>query len=190
MAGSSTAARSRNFDRSQPRTGPVGRLARLVLAVLLGWQAYDVWADRSFIVKDLDPGVLVLTGFAVFAVHQFAGLAGLGRQALVLIAAMLTGSAVLAAVLEHTVWSAPLSWFVWGLDLAALTAVAATALAAAVLGTPGCEIGVFRDVARRLRREPGGADALFCLVGLHRLDTWEARQRWHQAVERGERDHA
>lgn len=28
--------------------------------------AYDLWTDRTFIFKDLDPGLLVLTGFAVF----------------------------------------------------------------------------------------------------------------------------
>jgi len=73
-------------------------------------------------------------------------------------------------------WAAPLSWLVWGLDLGVLVVIAAASLVAVILGTPGCEVGVVRDIARRLRSEPGGTDAVFCPAGLHQLDAWEARR--------------
>lgn len=191
MATEPTAAGPRGagsaHEGGAPRTGPVGRLARLLLGAALGWLAYDLWADRAFIVRELDPGLLVLTGFAVFGAYHIAGLAGLGRVMLAVLAVAGAGSAVLAAVLEGTVWAAPVSWLVWGLDLGVLVAIAASTLVAAIIGTPGCEIGVFRDIARRLRREPGGTDALFCLVGLHHLDAWEARRPWRHAADRGVR---
>lgn len=164
-----------------PHTGPVGRLARLLLAAALGWVAYDVWSDRSFIVAQAEPGVLVLTAFAAVGAYYIAGLAGLGKEVLVLIAVGGAVSAVLTAVLEGTLWAAPLSWYVVGLDLVVLVLIVAATIIAVILGTPGCEVGAFRDIARRLRREPGAPDALFCLVGLHRLDAWEARRSWRRS---------
>lgn len=145
MATEPTAAGPRGagsaHEGGAPRTGPVGRLARLLLGAALGWLAYDLWADRAFIVRELDPGLLVLTGFAVFGAYHIAGLAGLGRVMLAVLAVAGAGSAVLAAVLEGTVWAAPVSWLVWGLDLGVLVAIAASTLVAAIIGT--CCVSVF-----------------------------------------------
>ncbi|MGH2845503.1 MAG: hypothetical protein ACRDL0_05705, partial [Thermoleophilaceae bacterium] len=51
-------------------------------------------------------------------------------------------------------------------------------LVATVVGTPGCELGVVSDLRFRLRRRTHQAEAMFCVVGLHKLDAWEARRAW------------
>lgn len=163
------------------RTGPVGRLARMLLAASLAWLAYDLWVDRTFIFnEDPESGLLILTAFAVFATYYIARLAGLGRPVLALLAVAAGASAALAIWLHGVVWAPPLTWLVWGVDLGIVVVVAVAFLMAVAVGTPGCEVGVFREVARRLRRETSGDDVLFCLIGLHRLDAWEARQPWHR----------
>jgi len=163
-----------------PRTGPIGRLARILLAALLGWLAYDLWVDRSFIFAEAEPGVLILTGLAAYGVHHTGALIGRGRQALAVLAATATVSAATALVIEGRIWAAPLNWFVWGLDLGILVFVAVALLAAVALGTPGCEVGVLRELPRLLRRGPKRAEVVSCLAGLHQLDAWEARRPWHR----------
>lgn len=164
----------------QPRTGAVGRLVRLLLAALLGWFAYDLWVDRAFILAEAEPGILVLTAFAGYGLYQIAGLVGWGRQILAVLAVTAAASAAVALVLAGAIWAAPLTWLVWGIDLAVLVVVALALLVAVVLGTPGCEIGVVHELVRRRRGEADGADALFCVVGLHQLDAWETRRPWHR----------
>ena len=46
---------------------------------------------------------------------------------------------------------------------------------AVVVGTRGCEIGVWADIAARLRGRP--ASPPLCVIGLHHLDDWELRRR-------------
>jgi hypothetical protein len=48
-------------------------------------------------------------------------------------------------------------------------------LLAAVLGTRGCEIGVWADIAARRRGRP--ASPPLCIVGLHQLDDCELRRQ-------------
>jgi hypothetical protein len=162
-----------------PRTGPVGRTARLLLAAALAWAAYDLWRDRTFIFAEADPGLLVLSGFAVYGVHHSAALVGRGRQALAALAGLTILAAAIALMHAGMVWAAPLTWLVWGLDLAALAITSLALLVAVVIGTPGCESGVFRELTRR-RRHTRGEQVDFCLAGLHRLDAWEAHRPWHR----------
>jgi len=55
--------------------------------------------------------------------------------------------------------------------------LAASALAV-VLGTPGCEIGVWNELRTRARCGSfRPEDGLACIVGLHLLDGWEERRR-------------
>lgn len=159
-----------------PRTGPVGRLARLALAAPLAWTGYDLWVDRGFIFAELDPGLLVLTGFAVYGAHQTGALIGRGKQALAALAVVAVAAAALATV-QGNLWAAPLSWLVWGLDIGFVALVSGTLLAAVVSGTPGCELGVLAELTRKLRHQAHRGEAMFCLAGLHKLDAWEARRR-------------
>ncbi len=68
-----------------------------------------------------------------------------------------------------------MSDLVWALDAAILLQTIVALPIAVVLGTPGCEIGVWGDIAARLRGEP--ASPPICIIGLHHLDEWEARRR-------------
>jgi hypothetical protein len=67
---------------------------------------------------------------------------------------------------------------VWWFDLLMLLEIIVALLIAIVLGTPGCEVGVWPALAARARgtaSEPGVG--LACLVGLHFVDAWEADMR-------------
>ena len=81
-----------------------------------------------------------------------------------------TAAAVTAIVGElgsGAVWGSPLSDLVWALDAAILLQTIVALPIAVVLGTPGCEIGVWGDIAARLRGEP--ASPPICIIGLHHL---------------------
>jgi hypothetical protein len=69
----------------------------------------------------------------------------------------------------------PLSDLVWTLDVAMLLETVVALVLAVVLGTRGCEIGVWADIAARLRGRP--ASPPLCIIGLHHLDDWELRRR-------------
>jgi hypothetical protein len=73
------------------------------------------------------------------------------------------------------VWGSPLSDLVWALDVAMLVETIAALPLAVALGTPGCEIGVWAEIAARLRGRP--ASPPLCIIGLHHLDQWELRRR-------------
>jgi hypothetical protein len=95
--------------------------------------------------------------------------------ALTVLAAAVAVAAVVGGVRAGAVWGSPLSDLVWTLDVAMLLETIIALLLAAVLGTPGCEIGVWADIAARLRGRP--ASPPLCIIGLHHLDEWELRHR-------------
>jgi hypothetical protein len=172
-------------DRSVlPRTGPVSRLTRLLLAALLGWLAYDVGT-----IPDLDefrePGLVLLTGFAVYGLYS-AVAAVLGARwavrAVQTLTVLAVGAATGAAVTSGSVWSAPLTWLMFGLDVAVLAFIAVALMASVFVGAPGCETGSVQQLAARLpgRTPPKDHEVHFCLAGLHRLDAWEAGQPWQR----------
>ena len=107
---------------------------------------------------------------------QLSALAGLASA---LLTAGLIGQFAFDAA-----WGSPLSDLVWSFDALMLVETIAALLFAIVLGTPGCEIGVWPELiarARGTRFEPAQWPA--CLVGLHYLDEWEARH--HPRRDRG-----
>jgi hypothetical protein len=97
------------------------------------------------------------------------------RVALVLLGAAAALAAAVGEVRAGEVWGSPLSDLVWTLDAAMLLQTVVALLLAVVLGTRGCEIGVWDDIAARLRGRP--ASPPLCIVGLHHLDNWELRRR-------------
>ena len=159
-----------------PRTGPIGRVARLLLAAGVIWSGYELWFDRDLILAEWDEGLLILTGLVVYGLRQIAVVFDRGPLAVALLAAGLMAASAWAILWEGSLWAPPLSWLVWGVDFGFLVVLSALLLVATVAGTPGCEIGVIGEVTRRLRRQTHQAEAMFCLVGLHKLDDWEARK--------------
>jgi hypothetical protein len=173
------------------RTGAVGRAVRLLLALGLAYglgtlvdqggpasvRAPETLTDAPFV-------VLTTAMVAVYAilVSQLAKLVAgeavarmAWRVALVVLAAAAAIAAVVGEVGSGPVWGSPLSDLVWALDVAMLVQTVVALLLAVALGTRGCEIGVWAEIAARLRGRP--ASPPLCIVGLHHLDDWELRRR-------------
>ena len=108
----------------------------------------------------------IVAGEAVAKTARIAALALLGAGAAV--------AAVVGELHAGAVWGSPLSDLVWTLDATMLLETIVALPIAVVLGTPGCEIGVWADTAARLRGGP--ASPPICIIGLHHLDEWQARR--------------
>jgi hypothetical protein len=176
-----------------PRTGPVGRFARLLLAVVLAVSLYSI-ADQGGPASFRDPSNLsepitwVLHGamFILFVllVGQLAGaLAGPNAVrrwqlgALIGLAVLLVVGAATAWIASDEIWASPLAELVWGFDAIMLSQTIVALLLAIALGTPGCEVGVWPEVIRRLRGgEAETSTGPICVLGLHFIDEWEARR--------------
>ena len=178
---------------SVARTGPFGRLARLVIALVAALSLYTI-ADQGGPASFRDPSnltepiTLVLHGAMllvfVLLVGQLAG-ATVGPAyarrwqlgALVGLAIMLAAAAVTAWIASGAVWASPLSDLVWGFDAAMLVETIVALLLAIALGTPGCEVGVWPELITRLRgRDAAASPGPICVLGLHFVDEWEARR--------------
>jgi hypothetical protein len=176
-----------------PRTGPVGRFARLLIAVGMSLALYSI-ADQGGPASFRDPSNLtepitwVLHGAMlvvfVLLVGQLAGaivgpaaVRSWQRRALIGLAVLLAGGAVTAWVASGSVWASPLPELVWGFDAAMLIETIVALLLAIALGTPGCEVGVWPELIGRLRGEGASASTRpICVIGLHFIDDWEARR--------------
>jgi hypothetical protein len=176
-----------------PRTGPVGRLARLLIAVALALGLYSI-ADQGGPASYRDPSNLtepitwVLNGAMlvvfVLLVGQLVGATlGLGAVrgwqlgAVIALAVLLAAAALTAWFASGEVWASPLSDLVWGFDALMLVETIVALLLAIALGTPGCEVGVWPELIARLRSEDGAASTRpICVLGLHFVDEWEARR--------------
>jgi hypothetical protein len=172
------------------RTGPVGRSVRLIMAVAIG--TFVVLRMATFAYRGptgyRDPAVLsdvslwILTAIVVISVVDFSGRFAPGlerfspnarRTATVvgfLSAVLLAAAAGLA--LRGDIWGFPLADLVWWLNTVYLIQLAPAFGLAALLGTPGCEQGVWRELLDQ--RGSGSHTPLSCVIGLHALDAWEA----------------
>jgi hypothetical protein len=176
-----------------PRTGPVGRFARLLITVGIGLALYSI-ADQGGPASLRDPSNLtepitwllhgaMLTVF-VLLVGQLAGaLVGPAAarrwqlRALIGLAVVVAASAATARIASGAVWAAPLADVVWGFDAAMLSETIVALLLAIALGTPGCEVGVWPELIARLRGWDGAPSPRpICVIGLHFIDDWEARR--------------
>jgi hypothetical protein len=174
-----------------PRTGPVGRAVRFLLAIGFAYGLATL-VDQSGPASIRDPEtltdvptvVLTIAMVAVYAVlvmelaklvrgEAFATTAW--KVALSLLAAAAASAALVGELRSGEVWGSPLSDLVWALDVAMLLETIVALPLAVVLGTPGCEIGVWAEIAARLRGRP--ASPPLCIIGLHHLDEWELRRR-------------
>jgi hypothetical protein len=173
------------------RTGPIGRAVRLLLAGGFGY-ALATLVDQGGPASIRDPETLTEAPFvaltigmvAVYAVlvSQLAKLVAgepvartAWRVALAVLAAAAAAAAVVGELRAGAIWGSPLSDLVWALDVAMLVETIVALPLAVVLGTPGCEIGVWGEIAARLRGRPAAPP--LCIIGLHHLDEWELRRR-------------
>jgi hypothetical protein len=177
--------------RRDERTGPVGRAVRLLLAAGFAY-GFATLVDQGGPASIRDPETLADAPFVVVTIAMVAlyvvlvtelaklvagdAVAKTARSvALIVLGAAVAVTAVVGEVRSGAIWGSPLSDVVWTLDVAMLFQTTVALLIAVVLGTPGCEIGVWADIAARRRGRP--ASPPICIIGLHHLDRWEARRR-------------
>ena len=170
----------------QARTGPTSRTSRVLMAAATGWFAVE-WATygigRFSQTKTLaNPWFWFIIGTGIdYGLYQTAA-SGFGRRwgirTVVAFAVAVIGAGAAAIGAEGELWAAPLTWLLFGLVVGFLALTAIGALISLALGTPGCEFGALGELIRRLRGvpEPQGADAMWCVFGMHRIDAWEARR--------------
>jgi hypothetical protein len=167
-----------------PRIRPIGRLARIVGAIIMTLFALDwleagmTWFGESSTPANLS--VWLVTGLAVFyGLHQLPE-SGFGkpwgRRTVAVSGVAFAFAAVAAISLNDGLWAPPLTTLLFWFDVGFLIAVAISYLVAVFLGTPGCEVGGLGELIRRLRGVPDPADheAMWCIAGIHHLDQWEA----------------
>ena len=174
-----------------PRTGTVGRAVRLLLAGGFAASLATV-VDQGGPASVRDPETLTDVPFLVLTiamvvvyailVGELAKIVGgevVASRARQVSLSLLAAAAALAAVAGElrtgVVWGSPLSDLVWALDVAMLAQTITALLLAVALRTPGCEIGVWADIATRLRGRPPSPP--LCIIGLHHLDAWERGRR-------------
>lgn len=172
-----------------PRIGPVGRLVRVFGAVIMALFGFD-WleAGMTWFGNPSTPShawVWVVTGLAAYyGLHQLPE-SGLGRpwgeRTLAAAGVVVAAAALATLTLNGELWAPPLTTLLYGLDVTFLFVVAISYVVAVFLGTPGCEVGGLGELIRRLRGVPHAADheAMWCIVGIHCLDAWEAERRRH-----------
>jgi hypothetical protein len=175
------------------RTGPVGRLARMLVLAAPVFSLVSI-ADQGGVVAFrglaiLDEfGVWLITGVTiVLFVHLVGELVRALAGDRVAVRARILASLGLALAIAATAaagqlasghaWGFPLADLVWWFDVVMLGETIVALALAIVLGTPGCEIGVWTELIYRARGErTRAARWVLCLVGLNLVDEWEARR--------------
>lgn len=176
------------------RTGPIGRLARTALAVAYA-AAFLSIVDRRGSAHFRNPHILsepypwflhllMFTTFVLLVGALAAAVSGPTSKRRWQVSAVVASIAVVAAagtigeVTQGSVWGVPLADVVWWFDVLMLTEGFVAAVLATVLGTPGCEIGVWPELVARARGGSATSErGLACIVGLHLIDAWEARRQ-------------
>jgi hypothetical protein len=175
-----------------PRTGPVGRLARLLIALGVAYPLYSIadeggptsFRDSSNLTEPITWALhvvmlvifVLLTGQLAVAIAGPAAVRRWQIRALVGLALVLGAGALTAWIASGEVWSSPLPELVWGFDAVMLVETIVALLLAIGLGTPGCEVGVWPELIGRLRGGEAVSTRPICILGLHFVDEWEARR--------------
>ncbi|HJQ90730.1 MAG TPA: hypothetical protein VJ950_03420 [Acidimicrobiia bacterium] len=129
-----------------------------------------------------DPGIWLLIGFGIYYGVYATAAGGFGRRwgirTAAVFAVVLVGAGAAAFLTEEKLWAAPLTWLLFGLVLWFFVLTAIAGLVSLTLATPGCEFGALGEAIRRLRGVPvpERAQPMFCILGLHKIDEWEARR--------------
>lgn len=176
------------------RTGPIGRLARLVLAAAYGLTLASILGPNlsarfrnPHILSEPTAWLLHALMLLTFVLHSGALGTAFGGNAVrrrwqigatVLAVAVVIVAGLVTLAVNGSAWGFPLADVVWWFDAAILTLGLAATLLSVGLGLPGCEIGVWPWLIARVRGGAGAPpeDGLACVVGLHLLDAWESRR--------------
>ena len=185
---------SRSKSQSIPRTGAIGRLARLALAgvfvlTFLSFVGPDGSARfrNPHILGEPLAWFLHLSMFVIFIIlvgalaQSFSGPEARRRwQVRAIVASIVTVAiaAMIGKITRGSFWGFPLADLVWWLDVLVVVEQFIALVLAVALAMPGCEIGVWSQLLAKLGRGSARSeDTLACIVGLHLLDAWEARRK-------------
>ncbi len=168
------------------RSGPVGRLVRLVMGVFMAWTAYE-WIEAGLTwfsepTTTTNPWVWIWTGLTVYYGLYQLPTSALGRRwgmrILTIFGGVLVVTMAVTFALEGRLWASPLTSFLYGLIVVFAILVSISFVVSLFLGTRGCEIGALGELIRRFRGSDESDDAeVWCIAGLHKLDEWEAGRR-------------
>jgi hypothetical protein len=184
---------SRWKSQTIPRTGPIGRLARLALAgvfvlILLSFVGPRGSAQfrNPHILGEPLAWLLHLGMFAVFIVlvgalaQSFAGPEARRRWQVSAVVASIVAVAIagiIGKIIQGSFWGFPLADLVWWFDVLIVVEQVIALVLAVALAMPGCEIGVWSQLFAKLGLGSARSEhTLACIVGLHLLDAWEARR--------------
>jgi hypothetical protein len=177
----------------QHRTGPLGRLARVGLFMVFAGSLYSI-VDGQGSARFRNPHILsepsawllhlttlvvcvVLVGTLASTLVRTQRVFGVQVAALAALLCSCGIAGIVGQLAFGAFWGFPLADLVWWFDVLMLAVGLASTALATILGTPGCEIGVIRELAARFQRaQVPSADGSPCIVGLHALDGWERRR--------------
>ena len=170
-----------------PRPGPLGRLYRLGMTVVVGWLAvYPIWDDRVLLTSgNFEPYGLIwsISFFGLFLVSYVINI-GFSRDWKkwpMLVSAVFLAALALFDYVTTGDWTGQAfgtGFFIWSFYI--FTHLGICFLISAIIGTPGCEMRALHDLFSKVT----GVDTKehYCPVGIMQpLDNWEAKQRWMKA---------
>lgn len=170
-----------------PKPGPIGRLVRLGLGLLCLYYVYGLWVVRGdLITADGTIRPLLWNGIlgGLFLVSYVINI-GFSRAWEKWPAAVSAGLLIAVSGVEYFQTGSfegpllALTVHVWALYIFAHLGLAF--VAAAVIGTPGCEMRAFHHLYSLVTGTP--TKEHHCPVGpLQPIDNWEAKQPWQQRL--------
>lgn len=164
-----------------PRTGLIGRLARTLLLAITLLVLYSLFSGgiHKFDKFAFDITLWIQTGLALLVLKDTLEMSstriGYWIWLWGLVGIALVGM-ISSFATSGIIWASPVPELVWGVNVVGFVILAIEFLLSIVIGTPGCEKGVISELLARSRGEPTQS-ALSCIIGLHRLDSWEAQRR-------------
>ncbi len=169
------------------RPGPVGRVARLLLAAVFFSGTWALIVDGRYF-RNGEPwtqsewAFTVFAGFFLFPYVLNIGFSrnwGRWPQVGVLLAAAVGGS--ISYTMNGTVWSSPLNWIVWAWLTYEFAHLTLSFVLAAVLATPGCEMRAVPHLLSMIQGRPSVEH--HCPVGpLAPIDRWEMQRRSDRGI--------
>jgi len=178
------------------RTGPIGRAARLAWGVVAAVTVVSLVDERGparfrnpHVLTEPAAWLLHVLSVVIFVLFVGVVASALGGRhvarrwqvgSLVALAVVVVVAGGIGQLNAGAAWGFPLADLVWIFDVTVLASEVLAFALAVVLGTSGCEIGVWGKLLARARHSPAPrTDVLACIVGLHLIDRWEAARRSH-----------
>jgi hypothetical protein len=166
---------------SLPRPGPVGRIVRLLFALLCLWYvnglvmvAASLIADdghiRGLLWNGIFPG-LILISYVVNIGYSRSW----GKTPAIVSAAILAAVALAGYLYWGTIETELFARVLWIWELYLFAHLGLSFALSAAIGTPGCEMRAFHDLYTRITGKP--TKEHYCPIGpLNPIDQWEARR--------------